>query len=174
MPGPTYAVNHGRAAGTLSKRQFANVTKRWPLGGANEGNATLDVTDWTAGSFDAGMVGTIASGAEKGELVPCASLLDNVVFILDDSDSYDVVESGMVPYLQRPNYTAETSALYDPDNEAYAAGDVLYPDLAHQGLLYRPDSPLTVGTQSWQVTAVRNEVLSDGTTVVVATIVPIV
>jgi hypothetical protein len=114
----------------------------------------------------------VAKVSATGEITPCTALANNVVFLLDDSDSYDVVESNKVPYLQRPNYTAETSALYDPDNESYVAGDVLNPDLTHQGLLYRPDAP--VAAQGWQVTAVRNEVLADGTTVVVATIVPIV
>jgi hypothetical protein len=96
---------HGRAAGSLSKRRFANVTKRWPLGGANEGN----ITPADGVEFDAGMFGARDTGNTLQLAV--GAPLEQPLFILDDYDAFDVVEASQVPYLVGKNYTVETSAL---------------------------------------------------------------
>ena len=161
---------HGRSAGSLSKRRFANVTKRWPLGGANEGN----ITPGDGILFDAGMFGY--RDATGVLLLAVGAANEQPLFILDDYDSYDVVEASQVPYLARPNYTVETSAIDPaltvsnvPPGTLMAIGST-----ATAGLLVIAPSPLIVGGALWIVEASRTEVLPSGASVVVVVVTPVV
>ena len=159
-------TEHGRAAGSLSKRRFANVTKRWPLSGANEGN----ITPGDGVEFDAGMFGyrdtngvlQLATGGDA----------EQPLFILDDFDSYDVVEAGKVPYMPRPNYTVETSAL----ETGVTMGDVppstiMVVDPSNPGLLKVKAAETSV---PWIVEEARMETIPSSTTpILVVRITPV-
>jgi hypothetical protein len=148
-------TEHGRAAGSLSKRRFANVTKRWPLGGANEGN----ITPGDGVEFDAGMFGFRDTDGTLQLAVGAAD--EQPLFILDDYDAFDVVEAGKVPYIARPNYTVETSAI----ETSATIGDVppstiMVVDPSNPGLLKVREAETSVG---WAVEESRLETIPGGT-----------
>ena len=163
-------TEHGRAAGSLSKRRFANVTKRWPLGGANEGN----VTPGDGVAFDAGMFGVRDNTGVLQLAVGAAN--EQPLFILDDFDSYDVIEAQQVPYIARPNYTVETSAI-DP---ALILADVppgtlmIVGSAVLAGMLVVPIAPPAAGIVQWIVEGSRTELLNGATVpVVVVRVTPV-
>jgi hypothetical protein len=161
---------HGRSAGSLSKRRFANVLKRWPLGGANEGN----ITPGDGVQFDAGMFGVRDNTGVLQLAVGAAN--EQPLFILDDFDSYDVVEAGQVPYMPRANYTVETSAI-DPGLTVNACPPgtlMIVGSAVLAGLLIVPVAPPVAGIVQWIVEEARSEVLPSGASVVVVRVTPVV